>query len=97
MSGGEKRLVCLAGLLAMRPEALLLDEPSTGIDSDNGARLAAALAAFPGPMILVSHDDAFVARLATRAMALTDGRLAPAEVHDHPHTHSHPHVHPMHG
>ena len=71
--------------------------PIRGIDSDNGARLAAALAAIPGPMILVSHDDAFVARLATRAMALTDGRLAPAEVHDHPHTHSHPHVHPMHG
>lgn len=97
LSGGEKRLVCLAGLLAMRPAALLLDEPSTGIDAANAARLRAALLAFPGPMILVSHDEAFVADLANRVMVLAEGRLRPAELHDHPHRHSHPHVHPLDG
>lgn len=97
LSGGEKRLVCLAGLLAMQPEILLLDEPSTGIDSANEARLRAALAGFPGPMILVSHDEDFVAELATRAMILRDGRLTAAAVHDHPHLHSHRHVHPVKG
>jgi cobalt/nickel transport system ATP-binding protein len=93
LSGGEKRLVCLAGLLAMDPAVLLLDEPTNGVDTANGARLHAALAAFPGALILVSHDAAFVAGLATRAALLEDGRLVPAAIHDHAHTHSHPHLH----
>ncbi|MGS4944108.1 energy-coupling factor ABC transporter ATP-binding protein [Meridianimarinicoccus sp. RP-17] len=93
LSGGEKRLVCLAGLLAMDPAVLLLDEPTNGVDAANGARLHAALAAFPGALILVSHDAAFVASLASRAALLEAGRLVPAEIHDHPHTHAHPHLH----
>jgi len=92
LSGGEKRLVCLAGLFAMDPAVLLLDEPTNGVDAANGARLHAALAAFPGALILVSHDAAFVAALATRAALLEDGRLVRAEIHDHPHTHTHPHL-----
>lgn len=97
LSGGEKRLVCLAGLLAMRPDVLLLDEPTNGVDAGNGQRLRAALRAFPGAMLLVSHDDAFVAELATRAMVIRDHRLLPAEIHAHPHTHSHAHIHPVAG
>lgn len=95
LSGGEKRLVCLAGLLAMKPDVLLLDEPTNGVDTANGKRLRAALHAFPGAMLLVSHDDAFIAELATRAMAIEGGRLIPAALHSHPHshTHSHPHIH----
>jgi cobalt/nickel transport system ATP-binding protein len=93
LSGGEKRLVCLAGLLALDPAVLLLDEPTNGVDAANGERLHAALAAFPGALILVSHDAAFVAGLATRAALLEDGLLVPAAIHDHPHVHSHPHVH----
>ncbi|PTV95475.1 cobalt/nickel transport system ATP-binding protein [Rhodobacter aestuarii] len=95
LSGGEKRLVCLAGLLAMRPDVLLLDEPTNGVDAENGARLRAALAAFEGAMVLVSHDDAFVAEIATRAMVLREGVLHPAEIHAHPHFHAHPHIHPV--
>jgi len=97
LSGGEKRLVCLAGLLAMQPEVLLLDEPTNGVDAENGARLRAALAAFEGAMILVSHDDGFVAGLARRAMVLREGRLSAAEIHSHPHLHAHPHIHAMGG
>lgn len=93
LSGGEKRLVCLAGLLAMRPEVLLLDEPTNGVDAENGARLSAALKAFDGTMILVSHDDRFVAAHASRAMVLAEGRLTEAEIHAHPHFHAHPHIH----
>lgn len=93
LSGGEKRLVCLAGLLAMRPDVLLLDEPTNGVDSINGRRLRNALLNFSGAMILVSHDDGFIAELATRAMTLSGGVLADAEIHDHPHTHRHIHVH----
>lgn len=95
LSGGEKRLVCLAGLLAMRPEVLLLDEPTNGVDAENGARLRAALAGFGGAMILVSHDEGFVAELASRAMLLHEGRLLAAEIHTHPHFHAHPHIHPI--
>lgn len=94
LSGGEKRLACLAGVLAMEPDVLLLDEPTNGVDAANLARLAAALAEFRGAMILVSHDAAFVAGLATRAMLLENGRLIAAEIHTHPHLHSHPHLHP---
>lgn len=97
LSGGEKRLVCLAGLLAMQPDVLLLDEPTNGVDSENGARLKTALLAFNGGIILVSHDDLFVAEVASRAMILSSGRLTEAEIHDHPHVHSHHHIHPLKG
>ncbi|MDQ0509906.1 energy-coupling factor ABC transporter ATP-binding protein [Ancylobacter amanitiformis] len=95
LSGGEKRLVCLAGLLAMRPDVLMLDEPTNGIDAENGQRLRAALHAFPGAMLLISHDDHFIAELATRAMVIHDRRLLPGEVHGHRHVHEHWHVHPV--
>ncbi|ADZ69870.1 energy-coupling factor ABC transporter ATP-binding protein [Polymorphum gilvum] len=94
LSGGEKRLVCLAGLVAMRPDVLLLDEPTNGIDEANGQRLRTALKDFAGAIILVSHDAAFVADFASRAMILEAGRLAPAQIHSHPHVHTHAHVHP---
>jgi cobalt/nickel transport system ATP-binding protein len=97
LSGGEKRLVCLAGLLAMEPDMLMLDEPTNGVDAENGGRLREALRSFPGAMILVSHDAEFVADLATRAMIIRDGRLLPAEIHDHAHTHRHRHIHASRG
>ncbi|MFK8252783.1 energy-coupling factor ABC transporter ATP-binding protein [Ancylobacter terrae] len=93
LSGGEKRLVCLAGLFALQPDVLMLDEPTNGVDAENGRRLRAALAGFPGAMLLVSHDDAFVAELATRALVMEGGRLVPGAIHAHPHYHSHRHVH----
>lgn len=93
LSGGEKRLVCLAGLLAMEPDVLLLDEPTNGVDASNGALLRRALDRFPGAMVLVSHDSFFIAERATRAMVLENGKLETAEIHAHAHTHMHPHVH----
>jgi len=78
LSGGEKRLVCLAGLLAMQPDVLLLDEPTNGVDTAHGARLRAALEAFTGAILLVSHDQEFAAGLATRALVLESGKLKAA-------------------
>jgi cobalt/nickel transport system ATP-binding protein len=79
LSGGEKRLVTLACVLAMAPEVLLLDEPTAGLDEDAEARLRDCLAALPQAMVIVSHDRAFRENLATRALRLVGGRLIGAD------------------
>ena len=93
LSGGEKRLVALAGVLAMEPQALLLDEPTTGLDEANLARLCEILLGLDVAMVIVSHDRLFLERLATRAVLLDGGRLRPATIHRHVHVHDHPHIH----
>ncbi len=75
LSGGQKRLVALASVLAMRPEALLLDEPTNGLDDATAERLTGILMALPQAMAIVSHDRAFLDRIATRAVRLEGGRL----------------------
>ncbi|MCB9958092.1 MAG: ABC transporter ATP-binding protein [Rhodospirillaceae bacterium] len=70
LSGGEKRLVALATVLAMEPEVLLLDEPTTGLDEAAEARMVDLLLALPQAMIIVSHDRAIIDRLATRVVRL---------------------------
>ncbi len=75
LSGGEKRLVALAAVLAMDPLALLLDEPSNGLDDDARARLLDILDALPQAMVIVSHDRDFLDRLATRRVRMAQGRL----------------------
>lgn len=75
LSGGEKRLVCLAGILAMEPEILLLDEPTNGVDTENYQRLLAALHDFHGGMIIVSHDERLVDEISTCQMRMVAGRL----------------------
>jgi cobalt/nickel transport system ATP-binding protein len=77
LSGGEKRLVSLACVLAMEPEVLLLDEPVAGLDDETWERLAAILAALPLAMVVVSHDRRFLQRVATRAVQLRAGRIEP--------------------
>jgi cobalt/nickel transport system ATP-binding protein len=79
LSGGEKRLAALAGVLALEPEVLLLDEPTGGLDADHRARLLDRLAALPQAMLIVSHDPGFLDALATRRLLLADGRPKAAE------------------
>jgi len=79
LSGGEKRLVALATVLAMEPDVLLLDEPVAGLDERSTDRLAAILAELPQAMIVVAHDHDFLQRTATETLRLTEGRLEPAE------------------
>ena len=78
LSGGEKRLVSLAAVLAMEPGVLLLDEPAGGLDEDHEARLLAILADLPQAMILVSHDRDFLRATTTRRVRLGDGRIEPS-------------------
>ena len=75
LSGGEKRLVTLATVLAMDPEVLLLDEPTNALDSRNEARLLEILNSLPQAILLVSHNPDFRARIAPEEIRLEDGRL----------------------
>ena len=78
LSYGEKRLVSLAAVLAMQPEALLLDEPTAGLDADVTERLTRIVSELPIPMLVVSHDERFLSRVANRRLRLENGRLAEA-------------------
>jgi len=78
LSGGEKRLVALAGLLVMAPRLLLLDEPTVGLDERTAAQVVEVLRASGVSMLIATHDPRCVERLATRSAVLQDGRLQPA-------------------
>ncbi|MCH7232398.1 ATP-binding cassette domain-containing protein [Glycomyces sp. L485] len=60
LSGGESMLVGLAGKLVLRPDVLLLDEPSNNLDGSARARLYEAIRRFPGTLLVVSHDRALL-------------------------------------
>lgn len=75
LSGGEKRRVALAGVLAMRPEVLLLDEPSMFLDPRGRRELIALLATLPATRILASHDLELILATCERVLVLDQGRL----------------------
>jgi ATPase subunit of ABC transporter with duplicated ATPase domains len=76
LSGGEKTKLALSLLVAGRHNLLLLDEPTNNLDPPSREAVAAALASWPGTMVLVSHDVGFVRDLAPdRALLMPDGDL----------------------
>jgi len=75
LSGGEKRLVALATVLAMQPEVLLLDEPANALDPKAEARLLEILTSLPQAMVIISHQTSFIEQIATRRVELIQGRL----------------------
>lgn len=93
LSGGEKRLISIAAVLAMKPDVLLLDEPTTGLDPDAYQRLCRMLESLPQAMVIVAHDAEFTARMATSAVLIRDGVSHHGKVHTHAHSHSHAHLH----
>ncbi len=76
LSGGEKRLISIATVLAMNPEALLLDEPINGLDADSCERIGNVLGGLDIPMIIVSHKLDLINELATRVIRLENGGLS---------------------
>lgn len=75
LSGGEKRRVALAGVLAMRPSVLLLDEPSMFLDPRGRRELIGLLNALGGTKVIASHDLEFVLSTCKRVLLLDGGRL----------------------
>ena len=77
LSGGEKKLVALAGALVKEPKILLLDEPTAGLDSKMQLRLVEILSGLDVSQVIVSHDLNFIDRLANSLYVLRDGSLTP--------------------
>jgi cobalt/nickel transport system ATP-binding protein len=75
LSGGEKRRAALAGVLAMRPRVLLLDEPSMFLDPRGRRGLIALLESLGGTQVIASHDLELVLRTCGRVLLLDAGRL----------------------
>ncbi len=75
LSGGWKRRVDLARALVMDPEVLLLDEPTNHLDFESIAWLEEQVLAFQGAVLFVTHDRAFLQKLATRIVDLDRGNL----------------------
>lgn len=76
MSGGEKRMAAIATILAMKPKAMLMDEPSTALDPQNRRTLIRALNALPITKIIASHDLDLILDTCDRILLLSDGKIA---------------------
>jgi cobalt/nickel transport system ATP-binding protein len=90
MSGGEKRLVSLATVLAMKPEVLLLDEPTTGLDPETTEKMIGILTELDLSYVFISHNMDFIVQTADKIYGMIEGRIVPEEetvLHTHIHAH----------
>ncbi len=99
LSGGEKRLVSLATVLAMDPEVLLMDEPTKGLDDETEEKITDILKGLNLSCIFISHSLDFLFETTDRIYAMANGKISlDEELASHPHIHVHkfgrlPHEH----
>jgi cobalt/nickel transport system ATP-binding protein len=79
LSGGEKRIVSVAAVLTMEPEALILDEPTVGLDRQRFNRLVEFLEETDKALLVVSHEESLLKRLPWPKLYLKEGKLFFAE------------------
>ena len=82
LSGGQKRLVSIAFILAMEPEVILLDEPTTALDPASVDRLTKTIKTIESLQIaklIVSHDYAFLKRVCGRMVTIRDAQILALE------------------
>ena len=91
LSGGEKRLVALATVLAMEPKVLLLDEPTAGLDHNTKHKLIDLLNSFTElSYLVVSHEFDFLTATTNHIYTMEKGKiLVDEELHIHHHEHAH--------
>jgi cobalt/nickel transport system ATP-binding protein len=75
LSHGEKRRVCLAGVLACAPEILVLDEPTSDLDPRGRREFKALLRQIPATKLIATHDLEFAVEMCSRAIVLDAGRI----------------------
>ena len=75
LSGGERRRVAIATVLAMEPDVLVLDEPSAGMDPVSVHALAQVLARLPVTLVVVTHDLPFALQTCGRSVVMDRGRI----------------------
>jgi cobalt/nickel transport system ATP-binding protein len=75
LSTGERKRVCLAGVLACDPAMLVLDEPTSNLDPRARRQLLEILRRFPGTQIIATHDLDFALELCPRVLVLDGGKL----------------------
>jgi len=92
LSGGEKKLVALATVLVMKPEILLLDEPTTGLDEATDQRIIEILNGIEAGYVIVSHEYDFLALTTRTVYSFRDGKIINNSDSSllHSHYHSHP-------
>jgi cobalt/nickel transport system ATP-binding protein len=100
LSGGEKKLVSLATVLAMEPDVLLLDEPLTGLDYDTSSKIVEIISNLDQSFIIISHDIDFLLCTTNQICTINQGKIIyedESEIHAHRHEHPYgryPHTHP---
>jgi cobalt/nickel transport system ATP-binding protein len=75
LSFGQRRRVAVATVLAMRPEILVLDEPSSNLDPASRRELATILRGLPVTLLMVTHDLPYALELCDRSVILDEGRI----------------------
>jgi cobalt/nickel transport system ATP-binding protein len=75
LSGGEKKRVAIAGVLAMQPQVLVLDEPSAQLDPRSRRQLIELLAQLPLTQMIATHDLDLALELCSRTIVLSQGRV----------------------
>ena len=76
LSGGEKRMAAIATILAMQPEAILMDEPSTALDPVNRRTVIRTVNALPQTKLIASHDLDMILDTCDRVLLLAGGKIA---------------------